>query len=111
MLLLSACASQSRTVASPREDYAATARKLWKTDDVGPAIAHETKWTPVGQSADHFLTPDEIDRANADVDQCIIDLSKDVEFSPSEVVRTVQLMKCMAGKGWHVSVREMLVLY
>lgn len=108
--MLSGCATQTPQLTPVAQEYTQTARKLWATTDVGPATAYETKWTPAGKDASYFLNADEITRANADVDLCIADLSKSAEFSPPEVTRAVQLMDCMAAKGWHVSVRELLVL-
>jgi len=87
-----------------RAAYADTAWKLGRSLSLPHKDIYTMKWKRRERSADHTLSSEEIDKLHSDIDACASELSRDVLDLPPEIVRAVQVIKCMDSRGWYVAV-------
>jgi hypothetical protein len=103
--MLSACASPN--------PYASTAAALSGVEYSGVNNGFSKLWKPTGRNAAYTLSEEESQRGGNDLTVCVDDLSQKFDApqgrAPGRELRTVQLIDCMASKGWHMVVEELVV--
>jgi hypothetical protein len=96
------CTSQSK--------YESSAHEMLRDEYPQSNYGFLKSWNPTGKSYEYQLSENEIEKSSVDLESCIKQLSLKYIRPPKEVLRSLQIVKCMEAKGWHLEIEEILIM-